>query len=220
MSEAKQYVIRRAKGEVRLACDDPAWEQADRLAIDVWPWYAAGEKQATRAAVLYDDRAVYALFICQDRHIHAVETRPNGDVYLDSTVEWFAAPAPGRDGGYFNLEANCCGTIHLGWGPGREGRRLAEPDVFNDLCVVTSIPTPTKAESLNDDGWWLAAALPFKALSRFAGFTVAPASGDAWRANFYRCGGKTDPQYACWNPIAFEKPDFHRPEFFGDLTFE
>jgi len=45
-------------------------------------------------------------------------------------------------------------------------------------------------------------------------------SGTVWRANFYRCGGKTDTQYACWNPIGCEKPDFHRPEFFGDLTFE
>ena len=86
--------------------------------------------------------------------------------------------------------------------------------------VGTSIPTPTKVESPNDDGWWLAAAIPFSAISELAGFKVAPKSGTVWRANFYRCGGRTDPQYACWNHIDNPQPDFHRPEFFGNLTFE
>lgn len=220
MADAKSYVIRRATGPVRLACEDPAWGQAERLSIDTYPWYESGERQGTDVALLYDEQAVHALFVCEDRHIAASEMRPNGDVYLDSCVEWFAMPAPGRDGGYFNLEANCCGTVHLGFGPGRNGRRLAPPSVHEGLCVVTSIATPTKVESANDDGWWLAASLPFSVLSEFAGSEVAPASGAAWRANFYRCGGKTDPQYACWNPIEWERPDYHRPEFFGNLLFE
>ena len=220
MAETKSCLIRRAAEPVRLACDDPAWGQAERFSIDEYPWYQSGDKQATDVALLYDDKAVYALFVCEDRHISAIETRPNGNVYLDSCVEFFAMPAPRRDPGYFNLEANCCGTVHLGFGGGREGRRLAGPRVHNQFRVVTSIATPDRVESPNDDGWWLAAALPFAAISELAGFEAAPKAGTAWRANFYRCGGKTDPQYACWNPIAWEEPDYHRPEFFGELTFE
>ena len=38
------------------------------------------------------------------------------------------------------------------------------------------------------------------------------------RANFYKCGDKTaHPHYLSWSPIHTEKPDFHRPEFFGEL---
>ena len=220
MSQQNSYVVRRAAGAVRLACDESCWSQADRLSVGEYPWYESGQTQSTDVALLYDDESLYALFVCEDRHIHAVETRPNGNVYLDSCVELFAMPDPGRDGGYFNLEANCCGTMHLGFGPGREGRRLADPAVFNRICVATSIPTPTKEESPSDDGWWLAAAVPFAAIAELAGFPATPASGSTWRANFYRCGGKTDTQYACWNPIQWEKPDYHRPEFFGTLTFE
>ncbi|HOX40382.1 MAG TPA: carbohydrate-binding family 9-like protein [Candidatus Brocadiia bacterium] len=40
-----------------------------------------------------------------------------------------------------------------------------------------------------------------------------------WLANFYRCGGVTDPQYGTWSPVAAPKPDYHRPECFGRLTF-
>ena len=67
--------------------------------------------------------------------------------------------------------------------------------------------------------WWAAVAISFRTLSELIGRTVAPAAGDAWKGNFYRCGGKTDPQFACWSPIEFPRPDFHRPEFFGELHF-
>jgi len=219
MSEPKTYRVRRAPGAVRLACDDPAWSAADRMLIDEYPWYAGGAKQETDVALLYDDEAVYVLFVCEDRHICSVETRPNGDVYKDSCVEFFANPAPAAGGGYFNFEANCCGVVHLGFGEGRGNRRLADEGVHARIQVATSIPTDTKDESPNDDGWWLAAKLPFETLSEFAGVQVKPAAGDAWRANFYRCGGKTDGQYACWNPITVQRPDFHRPECFGTLEF-
>ncbi|MBQ1647521.1 MAG: hypothetical protein II047_03470, partial [Bacteroidales bacterium] len=40
------------------------------------------------------------------------------------------------------------------------------------------------------------------------------------RANFYKCGdGLTVPHFVTWAPIATEKPDYHRPEFFADLLF-
>jgi len=220
MGEQKEYLIRRAAGPVRLACEDAAWETAERLLVDEHPWYVSGEKRQTDVAMLYGPETLWVLFVCQDRHISAVETRPNGNVYLDSCVELFAMPDPGGDGGYFNLEANCCGTVHLGFGPGREGRRLADPSVLNQICVATSIPIPTKAESPADDGWWLAAAIPFAAVSELAGRPVQPASGSTWRANLNRCGGQTDVQYACWNPIDCDKPDYHRPESFGTLRFE
>ena len=140
-------------------------------------------------------------------------------VCRDSCVEFFGLPDPAR-GGYFNFEANCCGCVHLGFGPGRPDRRLATPDVFAKIQVATSIPTKTRSESARDDGWWLAAALTYEGLSELADARVAPKSGDVWKANFFRCGGKTDPQYAVWNPIDREIPDYHRPEFFGELRFE
>lgn len=220
MNQPKNYLVRRPSGPVRLACDDPAWEQADRLSIDEYSWYTAGLKQDTTAAVLYDDDALYLLFVCDDRHISAVETRPNGDVYKDSCVEFFVAFGSEGSGSHLNFEANCCGTVHMGFGSGHEARRLAPTEVLDAVRVKTSIPTPTKAESPTDEGWWLAAKIPFSAISKLVGFEVAPKSGGVWRANLYRCGGLTDPQYAAWNRLDCPEPDYHRPEFFGNLTFE
>ena len=220
MIQRKNYLVRRADRIVRLACDDQAWSQADVLSIDEYPWYTTGLKQDTTVAVLYDERAVYLLFVCDDKHIYSVETRPNGDVYKDSCVEFFIAFGTEGAVTHLNFEANCCGTVHMGFGAGHGDRRLAPPEVLEAVKVKTSIPTPTKDESPTDDGWWLAAAIPFAAISKMVGSDVAPKSGDTWRVNFYRCGGKTDPQYAAWNTIDHPEPDYHRPECFGMPTIE
>ena len=38
------------------------------------------------------------------------------------------------------------------------------------------------------------------------------------RGNFYKCASAaSQPHYLSWNPIDTPAPDFHRPEFFGDI---
>ena len=191
------------------------WRAARVLRIDNYPWYAGGERQSTTARVMYDRSALHVQFRCRDRHIHSAETRLNGDVYLDSCVEMFA----GVDDVYFNLEINCCGVIHLGAGTGRHGRNLVDAALAGRIKIATPFGQPRKAESPDDKAWWVAARIPFAVLRKFTGRPMTPRPGAVWRANFYRCGGRTDPQYACWNPIDWPQPDFHRPEFFGRLRF-
>jgi hypothetical protein len=37
--------------------------------------------------------------------------------------------------------------------------------------------------------------------------------------NFYKCGDETEyPHFGCWNLIASPVPDFHRPEYFGEIV--
>jgi hypothetical protein len=36
-----------------------------------------------------------------------------GDVWTDSCVEFFFTPGPDLDDGYFNIEANCGGTLEF-----------------------------------------------------------------------------------------------------------
>ena len=44
--------------------------------------------------------------------------------------------------------------------------------------------------------------------------------GKTMRANFYKCGDNLpNPPFLSWNAIDFERPNFHLPEFFGEVTF-
>jgi hypothetical protein len=45
--------------------------------------------------------------------------------------------------------------------------------------------------------------------------------GVAAAANFYKVGsGLSVPHYLTWNPVGTPAPDYHRPEFFGEVLFE
>jgi len=189
------------------------------LRISDYPWYVGGDKQGTVVRVLYDDESIYLRFRCEDRHIYAETTELNGRVYEDSCVEFFATIDPEAGPDYFNLEINCCGQILMGFGPDCYQRTPITPQLASRIRIETSLAGPTKVESPGDNGWWVAVAVTFEMLSEFASQPVSPAPGTIWRANFYRCGGRTDPQYACWNHVDAPEPDFHRPEFFGELIF-
>lgn len=196
------------------------WEQAEEAAIDQFPWYKSGDRQATTARMLYDASALYVQFVCEDRHIEAEPRELNSSVCRDSCVELFATVDPGSGPDYFNFEANCCGAFHLGFGPcGGADRKLVTPELAERVCIATSVDRPDKATSPDDDGWWLAASLGFDVLSEFTGRTIAPKTGEVWLGNLYRCGGEVDAQYAAWNSVGLPAPQFHCPEHFGEFRF-
>ena len=165
----KSYVIRRALEPAALCGDASAgpWRAADVARIDEFPWYKGGVKQAAEARVLYDERALYLQFLCEDKHIFAEVTELNGPVSKDSCVEFFATIEPDRRSDYFNIEVNCCGTRLMKWGKERQGRKLITPQEAGRLQIVTSVAGPTKEEAPEDDGWWAAIAIPFDLLSEF-----------------------------------------------------
>ena len=216
----KTYVVRKIADDVPLDGDvsKQPWAQVEGADIDCFPWYHSGRKQAARVKACYSATRLYLLFECEDRHIAARSTELNGEVWKDSCVEIFASlqEAPEE---YFNLEINCCGTMLMGYGPGRSPRRLVEPDLASLIDIYHSVPGPAKQDAPDDDGWVIEVSLPFGMLAEFTGRTLMVRPGTRWRANFQRCGGVTDPQHACWSPIKTPSPDFHRPEHFGLLEF-
>jgi hypothetical protein len=215
------YNIKRAQGPVPLCGESQGqpWQRAEVAPIDEYPWFQAGRKQRTEVRLLWDDQALYAQFVCEDVHIFAQETRLNGKVCADSCVELFAAPQPDKREDYFNLEVNCCGVFMLGMGPGRHGRSLIDESMARQIEIVSSESAAPRDERPDDRGWWVAMRLPFAVVGAMAGHDVSPQPGDEWKGNFYRCGGKSDDQYATWAHIDAPKPDYHRPEQFGRLIF-
>jgi Carbohydrate-binding family 9 len=55
----------------------------------------------------------------------------------------------------------------------------------------------------------------------FADYDLDRFDGQLMRANLYKCGDRlTKPHYATWNPVVSQKPDYHRPESFGEWIFQ
>jgi hypothetical protein len=86
----------------------PAWAAAPRS--DRFTDLVTGRPVAldTRIAALYDDRALYLAFWCEEPFVTATLTERDDRVYLDNDVEFFLA---GEDC-YYEFELNAFGTIY------------------------------------------------------------------------------------------------------------
>jgi len=171
-----------------------------------------------RAKLLYDEKNIYVIFRVEDNYVLAKRTKHNSFVSRDSCVEFFFSP--GQDG-YFNLEMNCSGVMLMHYqsdnGANRvnttpdEGKLILRKSTLSGL-IYPEISTPTT--------WVVEYALPYMMLEKYVP-VVKPIKGVVWRANFYKCGDETSHRHwLTWNKVDLPKPDFHRPEFFGEVEFE
>ena len=217
----KTTAVRRVSDPVPLGGDTTGttWDRSEPVEIDQFLWTTPEDRPETKVRALYDENALYLHYEVADRHSYATTTTLNGSVWEDSCVEFFASLRSGVCEGYVNFEINCIGTYHLGYGPDRVNRTVVEPKTAEAIRVQTSIDGPTKRPQTDDNEWWVAAELPFDALSELSGIEVSPSPGTRWRGNFYRLRSRPEPLYAAWNPVDAPEPDFHRPSGFGELRF-
>jgi hypothetical protein len=163
----------------------------------------------------YSDNEIWLKYYVKEKHLRAVETRTNGDVYKDNCVEFFLSLDRKN---YYNFEFNCIGTIHLGWGTGRHNRTFVDPSIIDKMEVRSSLGNRVITERSGNFEWEIMIRIPLVCLA----FTnLRTYKGMKAKGNFYKCGDETKvPHFVTWIPVKTENPDYHRPEFFGDLFFE
>lgn len=173
--------------------------------IALYPWADSGYHPAAFARVLWHEEGLLALMAAQEPEPRAVIEDIGGAVYTDSCLEFFFGSDAG--GPYINLEINPRGVYHLGVGAGRGARR-----------VFRQPPEGVIVRAGAPKAWWaVAARLDAGFLMREAGITLAP--GARLKGNFYKCAEATArPHWGTCFPVGTQKPDFHRPEWFGELT--
>lgn len=158
-------------------------------------------------AVAYTDDAILLHFKVSEQDVKAVTFEDLGPVWKDSCVEFFSCPE--NDGIYYNVECNCAAAVLVAAGPDRNNRETAPADVLKGIRRY-------RRQSGND--WEVALYIPF---STYFKHKVTSLAGKEIAANFYKCGDDLPvPHFVTWNPVGTEKPDYHRPEFFGTLVFE
>ena len=163
----------------------------------------------------YNSLSLLLHFKVKEDAVRAVYGEDNGEVWTDSCVEFFSIPAD--DGIYYNLECNCIGTILLGAGLNREYRERANQNTLGSIQRWASLGRKPFGEILQPTEWEVALILPYTA---FFKHRIRRLEGNVVKANFYKCGDRLpQPHFLSWQPIALEKPNFHCPQFFGELAF-
>ena len=158
---------------------------------------------------------IWLKYYVNEKNILAQEIHTNGDVYKDSTVEFFIS----LDGeNYYNFEFNCIGTIHVGYGKGRGNRTPVIPEIAEMIEIESSLGNKPFAEKSGNFDWEMMIRIPVEC---FAFDNIKLLNDTNATANFYKCGDETsEPHFVTWNPIGTETPDYHCPGFFGKVKFE
>jgi len=170
--------------------------------------------------LLYDLENLYVTFHVRDQYVLATAEHHQDPVCVDSCVEFFFTPGEGLDQGYFNIEANCGGTVLFNHQLSRNENVLVVPvEEIHEMGVQASMPPRVYPEILDPVRWSVRYRVPYSSLRRFAP-VVAPRPGVRWRGNFYKCADRSShPHWLTWSPVNLPKPDFHQKSFFGTLRF-
>ena len=88
------------------------------------------------------------------------------------------------------------------------------------ITISHSLKKNVEQESTEPENWTVEYSIPISILSKYMK-VEQPKAGVSWRANFYKCADKTShPHWLTWAPIDFPRPNFHLPQYFGELHFE
>ena len=181
--------------------------QANPLACRNWAEYPYTPEVYFHVA--HSDLALAFFFKVKESHVLAVTLEANGPVWEDSCVEIFLANPNGE--GYFNFETNCIGTSLAA-----KRRSRIDADMFTDeqmaqIRTVGSLPHETIDKKGEELEWTMLKIIPFSVL----GLDKAPAS---LMGNLYKCGNLCEQtHFLSWSPIDLPAPNFHCPDFFGEI---
>ena len=217
------YKVKKTGTPVTLGDDWGAcqWEQANIVELQNYMGDKPEHFPKTQAKLLYDNDNLHVFFRVEDRYVKAVAEKLQDSVCLDSCVEFFFTPSDDGSADYFNLEANCGGTVLLHYG--NDTMKKREPLDVADCEKIEffhSLPKIVDPETTEPTTWFLQYKLPLGILSKYCSVDK-PAPGIKWRANFYKCADNTShPHWLTWNVVDNPAPNFHLPQYFGTIEFE
>ncbi len=199
------YKIKKTdKTEIEM--HDPIWETADTAIISSFVWEGFPCKPETSVKVLKSPDGFHVKFVSNEHPVVTKYKNYGEPVCRDSCCEFFLNAAPSAGKNYMNIEINAIGTAYVGFGDDRTTSHRIDIDP-SVLCIKTQI---------TEEGWTLKYFIPTDFLEKYFGKTE-----DNMLCNFYKCAEEKEfEHYGTWSPIAWHKPDFHRPEFFGNIIIE
>jgi len=191
-------------------------EFGTRDTIDILNWPKEySYKPITYFNIARSFNSIFIKFSVNGSMLRAIYSKDQDPVYEDSCVEFFCKPIESEK--YTNFEFNCIGTCLATSRKSRDEAVL--PFSEAEMQTIKRYPSIGRRAFNEMEGmfeWELTVQIPFRLIGIDSEHLPKKIVG-----NFYKCADGTDSMhYVSWNPIATESPDFHRPEFFGELIFD
>lgn len=185
--------------------------QRDYISIINWPEYVY--KPIVAFDTAYSDRYFYIRYFVKGFSLKAVYDKDDSNVHRDSCVEFFMQ-RPG-DKSYMNFEFNCIGTCDAARRESREAKDSLSAAEYASIKRYSSVEEAAFEEKKGIYEWELLVAIPLSVMG------LDPLNmPEKIRGNFYKCADDTEyPHFLSWSPIDLPAPNFHCPQFFGEIYF-
>lgn len=185
--------------------------KAQREYIDVINWKEYPYKPITAFDIARTDTSLYIRYFVKGNELKATYDIDNSPVHKDSCVEFFMKKE--EDHNYMNFEFNCIGTCDAARRQSREIKKSLTTDEYAMIRRYSSLESKTFEKKSGVYAWELVVAIPFVLMG------IQPENlPEKILGNFYKCADETDtPHFVSWNSIPLEQPDFHCPQFFGEI---
>ncbi|MDL2290407.1 hypothetical protein LJB95_03285 [Paludibacteraceae bacterium OttesenSCG-928-F17] len=177
--------------------------------VELFPY-----RPITSFFIAYSKDALYLKYQVHGSMLKAVYENDQQPVYEDSCVSFFCK-LPDEEF-YYNFEFNCIGTCLAKKRVSRKDNVIPfTAEQFAKIERYSSIGKRAFKELEGIFRWGLTVKIPFEVLG-----IDGEKLPEKLLGNFYKCAdGTGSPHYMSWSPIKTERPDFHRPEFFGEIIF-
>jgi len=155
----------------------------------------------------YQKEGFFLKMVCEESNPKAIYSNHGDPVYKDSCMEFFVDFFPeDPTKGYLNFEMNAAGAMLLCYGVDRNNRE----SVVEKLRIKQQV-------SISKESWEINLKIPLYFIKEIYGRNNF-AEGSVIKGNAYKCGDDTETaHYGTWRRVETKTPDFHRPEFFGEM---
>lgn len=186
--------------------DSSAWEAVPPVAFcSDWRGEDADPQRETRVRFLWSDEYLFVQFLCRYRGIYVYDggnTRRDR-LWLRDVAELFIRPGTDDPKHYKEFEISPNGDwldLDIDYGH--------KSILYCDIRSRVRIDTDARV-------WSAKLAIPFSCL------TTAFSPNEVWRLNLFRIEGPEPVRfYSAWRPTFTTQPNFHVPEYFGELHFK
>lgn len=186
-------------------------ENADKFILGNVLWGYDKYTAEVYAQLAYDDTGFLVKFTVGEADPLRTKTKHFESVHEDSCVEFFVNFMPEKNNRYINFEANTNGVMNASF---RADRYDSEPLKLDEIESFHLTP------EIHKDYWTLTYKISFDFIRNYyPEFDIKACKYVT--GNLYKCGDKTEIEhYKSYYLVGTEKPDYHRPEYFGKFEVE
>ena len=186
-------------------------DHADKFVLGNVLWGYDKYTAEVYAQLAYDDTGFLVKFTVAEANPLRTKTKHFEYVHEDSCVEFFVNFMPEKSNRYINFETNANGVMNASFRADRYDTEPLKIDEIQNFNITPEIRT---------DDWTITYKVGFDFIQKYyPGFDIKDCKYVI--GNLYKCGDKTETEhYKSYYPVGCEKPDYHRPEYFGKFEVE